>query len=95
MSTIHACGFYTDDRPRVDGMSVAVCPDGETPYQAFTRIRSNIHHFGGEIESIRTMRPLDVGGPVRIEWGSPAHDATARMWHVVTSASADDWKAKP
>lgn len=97
MSVIHICGFYADDRPRLDGASVTVCPDGETPYTAFVRVRSNIHHFGGELDNIRHTWPLGERrlDANRIEFESPAHGAAARMWHVITLARPDEWKAKP
>lgn len=94
-TVVHIDGFYDGDVKRVDGMNVSVCPAGESPYDAFCRIRSNIHHFGGEVEKIRRTVPLGGGPAVAIEWESPTHGKAAHMWHMVTTAPADAWARKP
>jgi hypothetical protein len=98
MTTVHVCGFYDDaDHPRLASANVTSCPDDETPHEAYVRIASNIEYFGGELEDVRRTWPLggrriDAG---RIDFTTPAHDKTARMWHVISDAAPDPWAAKP
>lgn len=98
MTTIvHITGFFVRDSKRVANMGVSTCPVGETPYDAFVRVKSNIEHFGGTVTRVNCTWP--IGGrrrdAVRIEFESPARGLAARMWHVVTAAPADEWAAMP
>ena len=90
--TVHAYGF--SDKAVAE--RVGLC-DGETPHQAFERIRSNIEHFGGEVVHVKYMWPLGESreSATAIQFDAPAHDDTAGMWHLITVASEDEWRAKP
>lgn len=90
--TVHPYGF--SDKAAAE--RVGLCED-ETPNQAFERIRSNIEHFGGEVMNVRYLWPLGAsrGTAVAIEFDAPAHDQTAGMWHLITTANKDEWVAKP
>lgn len=90
--TVHAWGFYKDGEPRMpDGISVS----GETPHDAFSRIRANITHHGGLNTKTRVVRTLD-GLFVGAEWETPERDggSVAHMWHKVMR-EGDPWPMPP
>lgn len=76
----HVWGFYDDDgRPTFpDGVAVSE----ETAYEAFCRLRRHVHHFGSDMESLRTTRTLD-GWFVGAEFDVPPRGQAARIWHRV------------
>lgn len=78
---------------------VTLCPDGETPIQAFVRIKSNIEHFGGTVTSVRTTTPIgessDAAVEIRFFDRGDRWDPPVPMWHTVAVAPEDEWKAKP
>jgi len=86
--TVHAWGFFKDDRPRTpSGIAVSA----ETPHDAFARIRANITHHGGLNTNTRVTRTLD-GWFLGAEWETPQREdgSANRMWHVVTQES-ESW----
>lgn len=89
---VHAYGFTDKPFP----VAVGLCP-GETVQEAFERIRSNVEHFGGSVVNFRRTTPLGESriSAVEVQFEAPAHDQTAGMWHVITVARKDEWKAKP
>lgn len=96
-TTVHVCGFYDGDHPRLSSASITACPDDERPHDAYLRIASNIEYFGGQLEDVRYAFPLGDRriDATRIDFVAAAHGAAARMWHVVSAAPLDEWRAKP
>lgn len=85
--TVHVVGF-DNDRPT----SITLCPEGETPHEAYERIRSNALHFGHEVSDVRYTYQLG-GRP--IDASEVAFTVGPDMWHVVAEAKPDEWTRKP
>jgi hypothetical protein len=82
VQSVHIWGFFDDDGGRrlPDGGA----PSSLSPYDHFCRVRRNVHHFGGELDDLRTTRTLD-GWLVGVEFETPERKdgKAARMWHVI------------
>lgn len=85
--TVHLVGFG-DRRPT----SITLCPEGETPHEAYERIRSNAEHFGHEVSDVRYTYLLG-GRP--IDASEVSFTVDEGMWHVVSEAGPDEWVRKP
>lgn len=84
VGSVHAWGFFNVEGERMPISGIAV--SDLSPYHHHRQVERNVTHFGGTIVGLRVTRTLD-GLLVSTEFVTPAHDATARMWHVITKPS--------